>query len=79
MLAAAGVKAFVDVSAAAAAMSHDSEEILPVPAHQELYESLFARAYRPLYAALRDITHAISALELEGRWTMAEAAVQSPV
>lgn len=68
MLAATGAGAFPDVPAAAAAMSRDVETISPIPRQQEIYNALFERAYRPLYPALREITHAISALEREGRW-----------
>ena len=68
MLAAAGVGAFPDVAAAALAMTRDVATITPVPATWELYDALYTRAYRPLYPALREVTHALSALEQEGRW-----------
>jgi len=70
MLAATGGHIVTDVPSAAAAMSRDIEDILPLPAHQDLYDSLFACAYRPLYATLRDITHAISTLEIERGWSV---------
>jgi len=69
MLAATGAQIFADVPAAAAAMSRDVEDISPMPAHRDLYDALFACAYRPLYGALRDITHAISTLEIERGWS----------
>lgn len=65
MLAATGAHIFVDVPAAAEAMSRDLEDIRPIPAHRDLYDALFTGAYRPLYGALRDITHTISTLEIE--------------
>ncbi|GAC1434593.1 MAG: FGGY-family carbohydrate kinase [Chloroflexota bacterium] len=68
MLAAAGSGAFSDARAAAAAMTRDVRTIMPGAAARELYDLLFRRAYRPLYPALRAISHSISALEQEGRW-----------
>ncbi len=41
-----------------------------MPATQELYDLLFTRAYRPLYPALREVTHALSEMEQEGRWAV---------
>jgi hypothetical protein len=54
------------VPAAAAAMSHDVETLAAEPAIRDRYDVLFTRAYRPLYPALREIIHALSALEQEG-------------
>jgi hypothetical protein len=67
MLAAVGAGLFPDVPAAAA-MSHDVETLAAEPATRDRYDALFTRAYRPLYPALREITHALSALEQGGRW-----------
>ena len=69
ILAATGVGAFRDLRSAAEAMSRDIETIAPDPARQELYTLVFERAYRPLYPALREITHAISAIEIERGWS----------
>ena len=74
MLAAAGAGAFPDVvTAAALAMTQRCGHGRPRPGHAGAATTrCITRAYRPLYPALREVTHALSALEQEGRWEAAE-------
>lgn len=65
MLAATGAGTFASVAVAAQAMCQDRATLTPDPGRHAVYVNVFERAYRPLYAALREITHAISALALE--------------
>lgn len=68
MLAAAGAGLFPDAPAAARAMTRDVGSLEPDEQARATYNALFERAYRPLYSTLRPLTHALTAMEQEGRW-----------
>ena len=62
LLAGVGIGRYTSAGAALSALRYDRRIVEPDPARARWYADLYDRAYRPLYAALREVHGALDAL-----------------
>ncbi|MEA4907805.1 MAG: FGGY-family carbohydrate kinase, partial [Anaerolineaceae bacterium] len=65
LLAGLGAGVFATPAEAVASLRYPCRTIQPDPARSAWYAELYARAYQPLYAALRDVNHALAHMDGE--------------
>ena len=63
LLAGVGAGLFPSVQAASEGVQDSHRSVQPDVSHMPYYEAHYQTVYRPLYAALRPLNHALAALE----------------